>query len=86
MMQLVHAFENHEHTICTSKEVTHIHAKEIDCDVFHRAYQNLSLNTPSGLEVIPAHFYADIFLELPQLKEKIYYSKKKSRGPPYFIV
>ena len=32
-MQLVHVFENHEHTVCTSKEITHVHAQEIDCDM-----------------------------------------------------
>jgi hypothetical protein len=84
--QLVHVFENHEHTTCVSKEATHIHAKEIDCDLFHRPYQNLALDIPSRFDVIPAHFYATTFNELPQVFHAVYHSKKSSRGPPCFIV
>ncbi len=77
-----HVFENHEHVSCTSKEVKHIHTKELDCDIFHRPYQNLSLSIPSTTEVIPTHYYTTNFTELPQLVYSVYHSKKKSRGPP----
>ena len=33
VIQLVHVYENHEHTICTSKEVKHIHAQGLDCNI-----------------------------------------------------
>ena len=32
-MQLIHVFENHEHTTCTSKEITHVHTQETDCEM-----------------------------------------------------
>jgi len=86
VIQLVHVFENHEHITCTSKEVKHIHAKEFDCDIFHRPYQNLALDIPSRFDVIPEHFYASTFLEIPQRIRVAYHSKKSSRGPPSFIV
>ena len=86
VIQLVHVFENHEHTTCVSKEAKHIHAKELDCDIFHRPYQNLALDIPSRFDVIPAHFYATTFTEIPQVFHAVYYSKKSSRGPPNLIV
>lgn len=85
-MQLIHVFENHEHTSCTSKEVTHIHSKELDCDIFHRPYQDLALDSSSRLDVIPEHFYATNINDFPQLTYVVYHSKKYSRGPPFFIV
>lgn len=85
-MQLVHVFENHEHKICTAKEVKHIHAQELDCDILHRPFQNLGLDIPSGFDVIPEHFYATSFLEIHQRVQVVFHSKKNSRGPPYFIV
>jgi hypothetical protein len=86
IVQLVHVFENHEHKTCTVKEVKHIHAKEIDCDILHRPHQNLALDIPSRYDVIPEHYYATTFNELPQIIHVVYHSKKNSRGPPYFIV
>ncbi len=86
VIQLVHVFENHEHTTCTSKEVQHIHANEFDCDIFHRPYQDLALDIPSRFDVIPEHFYTTIFINVPQGIHVVYHSKKSSRGPPSFIV
>jgi hypothetical protein len=86
VIQLVHIFENHEHTICVSKDVKHIHAKELDCDILHRTYQNLALDIPSRYDVIPEHFYAISFLDISQRIQVVYHSKKNSRGPPSFIV
>ena len=84
--QLVHVFENHEHTVCTAKDVKHIHAENLDCDILHRPFQNLALDIPSRFDVIPAHFYATTFSELPKVITVVFHSKKNSRGPPTFIV
>ncbi len=86
VVQLVHVFENHEHTTCTSQEVTHVHVNEFDCDIFHRPYQNVALDIPSRFDVIPVHFYTTIFIEVPQVISVVYHSIKSSRGPPSFIV
>ena len=85
-MQLVHVFENHEHTICISKDVKHIHAKELDCDILHRPYQNLALDIPSTFDVIPERFYITTFNESPQVLRVVHDYKKSPRGPPTFIV
>lgn len=82
----MHVFENHEHITCVSKDVKHIHAKELDCDILHRLYQNLALDIPSRFDVIPEHFYITTFNELPQVLRVVYHTKKSSRGPPSFIV
>ena len=81
MMQLVHVFENHEHTVCTSKEVKHIHAQELDCDIFHRPYQDLSIVIPSNLEEIRIHYYTT-YTEAPKKVPSVFHLNRKSRGPP----
>jgi hypothetical protein len=85
VVQLVHVFENHEHVSCTSKEVKHIHAKEIDCDIFHRPYQEFSLDIPFQSEEIPKHYYITTFAELPKLVAMVHHNKNKPRGPPIIV-
>lgn len=33
VIQTVHLFENHSHTICTSETDQHIHEKSLDCEL-----------------------------------------------------
>ncbi|MDG1245667.1 MAG: hypothetical protein P8N74_04130 [Polaribacter sp.] len=33
MIQTIHLFENHSHTICTSKTDQHIHDKSLNCEL-----------------------------------------------------
>jgi len=85
-IQLVHALENHEHTVCVSKTDTHIHANEFDCDIFHRPHQTLGYELPSTLDVIPTHYYTTTSKEIPQVFLVVFQNKKNPRGPPFFIV
>ena len=86
ILQLVHTLENHKHTVCTSKNVKHIHKKNIDCSLLHRQLQTLSIDFPSNFDVIPQQFYTTVFVKKPQVKAVEVITKKTSRGPPFFIV
>ncbi len=85
-IQLAHVIENHEHTVCISVTEKHVHEKEVDCDIFHKQLQPFAFKLPARLEVIPSHFYATTFTEIPPVFHAVYHSKKHSRGPPHFIV
>ena len=86
IIQLTHALENHKHTICISKEVKHIHEKDLDCSLLHRQLQTLSIDFTSNYDVIPQQYYSTTFTQTAQVKVVQIISKKSPRGPPFFIV
>lgn len=81
-IQVLHAFENHEHTVCKSVGEHHIHKQELDCSELHFPFKTFSAYTSSTLEVIPEHFYNSNFDVQPQQIKVVYISKKSSRAPP----
>lgn len=85
-IQIAHALENHEHTICTSVDEHHIHIETIECIEFHKQLTVFSMDFTSNYDVIPTHFYTTTFSDKPQVFKEIYHSKKHSRGPPNFTV
>lgn len=86
IIQLAHTLENHKHTICFSKDVKHIHQKDLDCSFLHRQLQTFSIDFPSNYDVVPQQFYTTLSTLNTTVKvEKIVF-KKTSRGPPFFIV
>lgn len=84
-IQLHHTFENHEHTVCTSKIDHHIHEqKEIDCKLCDFTFSgfiipefsNISDNITTSINVYPNfyHFLSDY--------KKLHFSL---RGPPTLV-
>lgn len=86
IIQLAHTLENHKHTICFSKDVKHIHQKDLDCSFLHRQLQTFSIDFPSNYDVIPQQFYTTLSTLNTTVKVEKIVSKKTSRGPPFFIV
>ncbi|NLP58448.1 hypothetical protein [Lutibacter sp. B1] len=85
-VQFIHSFEKHEHSICTSQNVTHFDNHEIDCSVFHFKINHNTIDFTSQV----------LFTQIKTVEEKIYNTEakstsvklnyKSSRAPPYFIV
>lgn len=84
-VQAAHAFETHEHTICTAKFEKHYHEDEIDCSICHFQIKHETFD-----------FSADYSLEnFKENKSKnfkvlqvdyVYYSTHKStRAPPHLV-
>ncbi len=86
IIQLAHTLENHKHTICFSKDVKHIHQKDLDCSFLHRQLQTFSIDFPSNYDVVPQQFYTTLSTLNTTVKVEKIVSKKTSRGPPFFIV
>jgi hypothetical protein len=85
-IQAVHAIENHEHQICTAKDVKHIHQQDIDCSIFHQQIDNNSFDLSTNFE---AYYPQLIACEFDAYKEPYYTGNtntKSSRGPPCFII
>ncbi len=85
-IQTLHAFEGHEHTICTAKGEKHFHEQSTDCSIYHQIIEQNSidfsiefeLQTPTTPNHIQIHFHQKLLVIFLQLKS--------SRAPPFFIV
>ncbi len=84
-MQTLHAFEEHHHTVCTSKVEKHFHQKEIDCSVYHFQFQ-LFNNDADAFQQLTKHFFKtkieNGYLSFVPFQ---YHSKKSSRAPPFCV-
>lgn len=85
-IQIVHEFQNHEHSICKAIGEQHIHQLDNDCDEYHKQLTSFSIDFTSNFDVIPTHFYTTIYIDKPQTIKEVYRSKKSSRAPPYFTI
>lgn len=80
--QFAHAFEDHEHVVCTAVDVQHIHEQEVDCSFCHVKLR-LDSSIPSTDD-----FFINTTIEtsLPQYfihqKEKSTFTYTTLRGPP----
>jgi hypothetical protein len=86
IIQTVHAFENHEHTVCTATDVKHIHSQDIDCSVFHFQIQQYSFDFSTNYEFVNFLVTIQKFNNYTPSEYHTYLISKSSRGPPYFIV
>ena len=83
VIQTIHLFENHSHTICTSKTDQHIHEKSLNCelDVIKKSdgflfEQNQTIIVIEGLSSFTETY--NFLLAHQQLPFSL-------RGPPEFV-
>lgn len=84
-IQFSHALENHEHTICTNDNDTHLHEADIDCSL--RDFQNTTFNF--SLNIYPEFYHFELIKsESKQFKDRLTNKKnsnpKQLRAPPLF--
>jgi len=85
-LQLLHTLENHEHKVCHSEDVQHIHKQELDCSIYH-----VKLRTESP----DLNIYTSIFVEVSKNNTPLFLAIESSfhpqknvttRGSPLFII
>ena len=85
-LQFVHALENHEHRVCDSKELQHIHKQELDCSIYHvkLCSEEFVLNESFTFFILDSPTDSPIFNA--KNCEFTFSFYKPSRGPPTFII
>lgn len=85
-LQLAHILENHEHKVCDSEEIQHIHKQKLDCSIYHVKLrtESLDLNINNAISVEIVKNNTPLFL----VKESEYNPQKNvtTRGPPLFVI
>ena len=81
-LKFAHAFENHEHEVCTNPQTTHFHSLDLDCEFY-----KFKVQTQAYKEVL--HFS---FLEFNSFNKSVllnynyafntHFSSFYLRGPP----
>lgn len=85
-IQLVHAFEQHEHVVCTSEVEQHIHENDLECALCHLQAQNHAIDFHKETEVIPPQFYTTNQEQTTSKYIPVVLHQKSSRAPPYFTI
>ena len=81
-VQASHALDNHEHVVCTAKDVKHFHAEELDCNLCCRSVElnTLLFNYPDN-SIDPIK-YLNSFNTISQLSSLELFTLKSPRAPP----
>ena len=85
-IQTVRVLQDHEHNVCTAKEVKHFHDQDADCSFYHLTIEqnsidlvvNYDFEINTFINLNPTFYHFKNYLNQNQLKS--------SRAPPYFIV
>tara|TARA_R110002074_G_scaffold99562_3_gene215028 strand:+ start:1689 stop:1958 length:270 start_codon:yes stop_codon:yes gene_type:complete len=82
-IQIVHAFEQHEQTICTSEIENHIHIDDLECELCHLQAETLA--------ILPKETFYSIIKQIELVQNKNYqflFNHQQLsfslRGPPTF--
>ncbi|CAM1355075.1 hypothetical protein [Tenacibaculum halocynthiae] len=84
VIQCIHAFENHEHIICSSIDEHHFHEQEIDCSILHFQVGVTTYDYPFDYQIISEEIYNPQFNQ-PLTVTLHNTNKKTPRGPPFVI-
>lgn len=85
-VQAAHAIQNHQHEICTVKDVKHIHKANLDCSIYHTQVQQPTFDFSANfsIDILAISVYDFSYYQLPDYSTEK--SLKSSRGPPCSIV
>ena len=84
-IQIAHAFESHEHVICSSDTEHHLHEDDIECFLCHLQAETHLVAFDNNYDVIPSTFYNTSNEVTPFAIAKVYLHKKSSRAPPFLL-
>ena len=82
-MQIMHALENHTHTVCISKIENHVHEKVLDCDFHYFKVKQEYLTNNTYKSILPFNKKAIIGVPYNFLLEYQPLSYQL-RGPPAY--
>ncbi len=83
-IQAIHALENHEHVICTAKDIKHIHEQNDDCGIYHTQIENNDLLLDNTTDCLISNVHYEYSKTKPQINSLGFIKLKSSRGPPMF--
>jgi len=83
-IQVIHALENHEHVVCTAKDIKHIHEQNDDCSIYHTIIDNNFILLHHYNDEIAIKTYFERFNTTTQINSLGFLKLKSSRGPPIF--
>lgn len=83
-VQLIHAFEHHEH-ICIESDI-HIDEHELDCSVFHFKINQNSIDFNSEEFLTENTILKSTIFNIEEQKSSINVQYKSSRAPPFLLL
>ncbi|WP_456376786.1 hypothetical protein [Lutibacter sp.] len=85
-IQFSHALKPHEHTVCTSHNIVHLHKKEIDCSSYHYQVQNNAFAFSTNFTLQEVFNFRQEIISIESQKNFISIRAKSSRAPPTVLL
>lgn len=83
-IQVSHAFENHEHVVCTAKDVKHFHEQELDSCLCCTPLELNTLLFSFADNTLKSEENVDSFNAITPLSKLDFFKLKSTRAPPIF--
>ena len=84
-LQMLHALEKHENTICTAKKGHHYHEQSADCSIYHQIIEHHTIDFSTEFELKTPLFFNNTPTCFYQSMYSIYLNFQSSRAPPYLL-
>lgn len=85
-IQTAYTLQEHEHKICTSKEVKHFHVEAIDCGNYHLIIELNSIVFTTDIVVKNTEYFNKNYDYFYPTNYHPFIKLKSSRAPPIFSV
>lgn len=85
-IQAIHALEKHEHTVCTAKDIKHIHQQNDDCSVYHAQIHTTAFDFTKDFTILDLKIQRQVLASYVQKDYSLSLFSKSSRAPPIIIV
>ena len=85
LVKFTHVFENHEHEVCISKEQTHLHTLDLDCEFYKFKVNNTFTFKIASLSLLPIVNNHKVFSSQYQFISEYQRLSFALRGPPQLV-
>ena len=85
LVQASHAFDKHEHIVCTAKDVKHFHADELDCLLCCTLVEFNSFIAFDAIEIDAPYEYSSDIINHTLFSPTRVNKSKSSRAPPLLL-
>ncbi|WP_299104644.1 hypothetical protein [uncultured Tenacibaculum sp.] len=86
VIQIAHAFEEHEHIVCTSKYDQHFHQDDADCAEMHYQLKVFNHTFSTDYDLVSLDNFKSRFNLKPQFNSVSHVVKRLPRAPPCNLV
>ncbi|MBT8266584.1 MAG: hypothetical protein KJO41_10785 [Bacteroidia bacterium] len=84
-IKIAHAFESHQHEVCTTPQSSHYHQLDWDCEFYKFKLNTQYYSSITPIEITKVVKPCDIVSTIYHFERQAHHFRKSQRGPPVFV-